>query len=106
MNYRRQLVYSVLTLIVTVFTVSVLTSISRLSSLQTQLTVTPPAEGLWAVSQAEIELFRLLETLKAHPSTQSGLEPNEIAKRFDIFWSRVVILEGGEVGKWASSFKQ
>ncbi|NJN46525.1 MAG: hypothetical protein HC808_08660 [Candidatus Competibacteraceae bacterium] len=73
MSYRRQLVYSLLTLIVTVFTVSVLTSISRLSSLQNQLTVTPPAEGFWAVSQAEFELLRLLEALKVGPSTQSGL---------------------------------
>ena len=59
------------------------------------------AEGLgenlvWTVVQGEIELLRLLDALDRFEDGAAG--PQEVRHRFDLLWSRLVIMREGEVG--------
>jgi PAS domain S-box-containing protein len=59
------------------------------------------AEGLgenlvWTVTQGEIELLRLLDSLDRLESGAAG--PEEVRRRYDLFWSRLAIMREGEVG--------
>ncbi|MEZ5582726.1 MAG: histidine kinase dimerization/phospho-acceptor domain-containing protein [Candidatus Competibacteraceae bacterium] len=105
MSTRRNFAYGLLALIVTVFTVSVLANLSRLNRLQTQFIATAAGGGVLGGQPSGVRAVTPAECVEEQ-SRYRGFEPSEVAKRFDIFWSRVAILEEGEVGKWASAFSQ
>jgi len=52
-------------------------------------------ESAWQAFQAEFELQRLLYTLQRQRGGEGGT-PEELEKRFDIFWSRLPLLIEGE----------
>jgi PAS domain S-box-containing protein len=59
------------------------------------------AEGLgenlvWTVVQGEIELLRLLDSLDRFE--EGAAAPQEVRRRFDLLWSRLLIMREGEVG--------
>ena len=58
---------------------------------------TDPRVEVWLVSQVELERLKLVSTLDAYHHTEMGSNLDELLTRFDIFWSRLLVLkEGGE----------
>ncbi|MBR46669.1 MAG: hypothetical protein CMM31_09380 [Rhodospirillaceae bacterium] len=58
---------------------------------------TDPRVEVWLVSQVELERLKLVSTLDAFHYTEAGTSLDELLTRFDIFWSRLLVLkEGGE----------
>jgi PAS domain S-box-containing protein len=51
---------------------------------------------VWTVVQGEIELLRLLDALGRVGTGAAG--PQEVVRRYDLFWSRLSIMQEGEVG--------
>ncbi len=86
-----------LALIVLFLALSALYGTYHLSRSSIRLTTTPPGEGMWAIFQAENELLQLLALISSrnHPTHQASL--SDILLRFDMVWSRLHVLNHGEV---------
>lgn len=54
---------------------------------------------LWAASQLEVEHLRFLDTLNRFALDKHGGQESEIKRRFDILWSRPVVLMQGNGGQ-------
>ncbi len=52
--------------------------------------------GVWAAYQTEFELLRLLHALDLYVVGKA--HHDELMLRFDIFWSRILILNGDDAG--------
>ena len=50
--------------------------------------------SLWMASRAEVELQRLLVTLDRYALGRADVDHEELLRRFEIFWSRLPLLEG------------
>ena len=59
----------------------------------------------WSVAQAEIELYRFIAALEAYNRGDPGVDRDEMVQRFDIFWSRMALFEGGDVAQRVLSFE-
>ena len=59
----------------------------------------------WSVAQAEIELYRFIAALEAYNRGDPGVGRDEMVQRFDIFWSRMTLFEGGDVAQRVLSFE-
>ncbi|HXV24954.1 MAG TPA: PAS domain S-box protein [Alphaproteobacteria bacterium] len=59
---------------------------------------------VWTVVQGEIELLRLLDALDRLGSETA--EPQEVIRRYDLFWSRLRIMQEGEVGARLAAIKR
>ena len=59
----------------------------------------------WSVAQAEIELYRFVTTLEAYGRDEPGIAHDDVVRRFDIFWSRMALFEGGDIAQRVLSFE-
>ena len=59
----------------------------------------------WSVAQAEIELYRFVTTLEAYGRGEPGIAQEDVTRRFDIFWSRMALFEGGDIAQRVLSFE-
>ena len=59
----------------------------------------------WSVAQAEIELYRFVTALEAYGRGEPGIAHDDVARRFDIFWSRMALFEGGDIAQRVLSFE-
>jgi len=53
----------------------------------------------WDASQSEAELARFVAALSRYALGDEAVTAEEVNKRFDILWSRVVLFEQGDVGR-------
>ena len=59
----------------------------------------------WSVAQAEIELYRFVTALEAFGRGEPGIDHADVVQRFDIFWSRMGLFEGGDIAQRVLSFE-
>jgi signal transduction histidine kinase/CheY-like chemotaxis protein len=62
---------------------------------QRRLIETDSKINIWFLAQAEIEYLRLMEGLTTFAAGSDAVSKDEISIRFEIFWSRLLILTGG-----------
>ncbi len=91
--------YVVSALALVVFLASVLSSLDRLVNTQRGLVEADSVDLFWAVSEAEIDVLRLVEALRRVEDGAPEAQLGEIGRWLDVLWTRVAILESAEVMK-------
>ena len=88
--------YGILTVALIVFSVSVFFSVDKMLKEQAELLSSEHENVIWATSQTEVELYRLLDALKDMSRSDADIDQARLTQRFDIFISQFQILRQGE----------
>lgn len=83
----------------------VLISLHRLYVYRGAVGATSSLEMIWAVDQIELEYLRLLNALGAHAHGEA-IGFDELMLRFDVFWSRIGVLDGDGVRQLVAEFPE
>ena len=105
MNFlKKYRIHLLLAVVALVFAVALFVSLKNLNDLQTEITNVPLAQGVWATSQGEGQLLRLLDSLQAYRRGAPAVDEEAVLTRLDIVWSRIAVFESGDVGAYAMAY--
>lgn len=90
--------YGILTIALALFSVSIFFSFDKMLKEQEQISRSAEENSIWASTEAEVELFRLLDALRSFTNTDSPVSHDELQQRFEILQSRVERLHQGAIG--------
>ena len=83
----------------TIFALLNAAALVKLRRIEDRMDVKVEESVIWAATQAETELLRLIATTRAaDPSARDDLRA--VRRRFDIFWSRLAVFDGGALAAW------
>lgn len=98
---RRIHTYIIVALIISLFG-GMLYGLNKLNQLDTRVTKMPVAQGLWAISQCEVQILRLLMLLA---QAENGSTDHEsLQSQLDVVWSRMNVIKHGDISDIARSF--
>ncbi len=92
--------YGILSVALALFSASIFFSFDKILNEEEQISSTAEENVVWTPTEAEVDLFRLLDTLREYAIPDSATNHDELQLRFDVLAGRLKRLnEGGNAAK-------
>ncbi len=89
--------YGILTIALLLFSVSIFFSFDRMLKEQDEVARSSGESTIWAVTQTEVELYRVLDALHGFGTADTALSHDELLQRFSVFAGNLLHLHQGSI---------
>jgi two-component system sensor histidine kinase/response regulator len=89
--------YGILTIALLLFSVSIFFSFDRMLKEQDEVAHSSGESTIWAVTQTEVELYRVIDALHGFGTADTSLSHDELLQRFSIFAGELLHLHQGSI---------